>query len=189
MIADKGCCLEVCAFSPSALASSSCRRAKMLTSPSGGFQMLLNICGDTTLLERAEEAETPVKTLGDESLLGHRGCTRRMCSSYLPKKNVGASAPGREPKRIPDTSSNALHSSRRQAPQFNQAVSFGALRSRSRYSQESSSFAFSLGGVFLGGLPSGLGTKSSTSDRRTNFLPATSTLWSRPSWTSWRIRS
>jgi hypothetical protein len=129
MIADKGCCLEVCAFSPSALASSSCRRAKMLTSPSGGFQMLLNICGDTTLLERAEEAETPVKTLGDESLLGHRGCTRRMCSSYLPKKNVSASAPGREPKRIPDTSSNALHSSRRQAPQFDQAVSFSALRS------------------------------------------------------------
>ena len=68
----------------------------MLTSPSGGFQMLLNICGDTTLLERAEEAETPAKTLGDESLLGHRGCTRRMCSSYLPNKNVGASAPGRE---------------------------------------------------------------------------------------------
>jgi hypothetical protein len=57
------------------------------------------------------------------------------------------------------------------------------------YFAELSSLAFSLGGDFLLGLPSGLGTKTSTSDRRTNFLPATSTLWSRPSWTSWRIRS
>jgi hypothetical protein len=53
---------------------------------------------------------------------------------------------------------------------------------------------FFLGSAFFGvtfflGLPSGLGIKLSTSERRTNFRPATSKLWSRPFWTNWRIRS